>query len=254
MTSSAPAESRPTRRDRNRQAMLAEIKSVAQQQLAEGGPGALSLRAIARQIGTAPSALYRYFANYDELISALCIDAYNSAADAVIAARDTRPADDHAGRWWAICQAHRQWALDNTADFALIFGTPVPGYQAPAHVTGPAAGRIVTVSLQIYTAAVAAGTADPHRTQVPESFESADLLPILLGEGASNLPPQLAGITLTAWTSVLGYLTAEIFGSLRALVADTETLYQAHIRTIMLGMGFDPTHIDTAAKTRTPVL
>jgi AcrR family transcriptional regulator len=245
MTSSLPSDIRPTRRDRNRQAMLTDIKTLARQQLSEGGPGALSLRAIARQIGTAPSALYRYFANYDDLLSALCIDAYDAAADALIAARDTQTIYDHAGRWWAICQAYRRWALDNTADFALIFGTPVPGYQAPANVTGPAAGRIVAVALQIYVGAVAAGVADPNETQVPESFAAGELLPILLGETAPNLPPQLAGITLTAWTSVLGYLTAEIFGSLNQLVADTETLYQAHIRTIMLGMGFDPLTLDS---------
>src|SRR6266571_5162219 len=102
--SSLSAEPKPlSRRQRQRQATVAEIKTLARRQLAEQGPGALSLRAIARQMGTAPSA------------------------------------------------------LEHPADFALLFGTPLPGYQAPADVTGPAAGRAIAVPLGVYAAAVHAG-------------------------------------------------------------------------------------------------
>src|SRR6266498_3555777 len=96
-----------------RPATIEEIKTLARQQLAEQGPGALSLRAIARQMGTASSALYRYFASYEDLISALCVDAYTALADQASAARDTQPPDDPARQWWAICNAFRRWALDN---------------------------------------------------------------------------------------------------------------------------------------------
>src|SRR6266516_3230084 len=94
-----------TRRARQRQATVAEIKALARRQLAEHGTGAVNLRAIAREMGTASSALYRYFASHDELVGALCADAYDAVAAALAAARDTRPTDDHAGRWWAICHA-----------------------------------------------------------------------------------------------------------------------------------------------------
>jgi AcrR family transcriptional regulator len=240
----------PTRRAEHRQATIDEIKTQARRQLAEQGPGALSLRAIARQMRTASSALYRYFASYDELISALCVDAYDSLADALTAARDTRPADDHAGRWWAICQAYRRWSLDHPADFALIFGTPVPGYQAPAQVTGPAAGRSTAVPLTVYAAAVQAGAADPDRTQIPATLHTGPLLPDLLADVAADYPPRLAGIALTAYTSLLGHLVAEIFGSLTQLIPDTDRLYQAHARTVMLGMGFDSALVEAAASQR----
>ncbi len=246
--SASPSTTAPplSRRDRQRQATVQEIKTLARQQLAEQGPGALSLRAIARQMGTASSALYRYFPSYDELLSALCVDAYNSVADALTAARNAQPPDDHARQWWAICHAYRRWSLEHPADFALLFGTPVPGYQAPAHVTGPAAGRLTAVPLQVFAAAVQAGAADPDRTQVPPTLELGQLLRVLLDEAAPGYPPRLAGIALTAWASVLGYLVVEIFGSLPRLVGDTEQLYRAHLRTVMLGMGFDPTRIDAA--------
>src|SRR6266540_2538318 len=132
----SPPQSRPlSRRAEYRQATVEEIKTLARRQLAEQGAGALSLRAIARDMRMASSALYRYFASYEDLISALCVDAYDALADAVTAARDARPADDHAGRWWAICHAYPRWSLDNRPDFALIFGTPVPGHRAPEAAT-----------------------------------------------------------------------------------------------------------------------
>ncbi|MQA87457.1 MAG: TetR family transcriptional regulator [Streptosporangiales bacterium] len=249
MNSSASSGPAPlSRRQEYRQATIEEIKGLARCQLAEHGPGALSLRAIARDMRMASSALYRYFASYDDLITALCVDAYNSVADALTQARDARPADDHAGRWWAICHAHRRWALDNPADFALIFGTPVPGYQAPARVTGPAAGRLAAALFDVYAAAAHARAARPDRTQVPEKLEVGELLTELLPEAGAHHPPRLAGIAATAWASVLGYLVAEIFGSLTRLIPDTDQLYDAHLRTVMLGMGFDPDLIQAAGR------
>src|SRR6266545_2152697 len=242
----APSSAPPlSRRDERRLATIAEIKAIARRQLAEHGPGAVSLREISREMRMASSALYRYFASHDELINALCVDAYESVADALAAARDTRPTDDHAGRWWAICHAYRRWSLDNQPDFALIFGTPVPGHHAPASTTGPAAGRFATVPLDVYAAAVDAGAADPDHTPVPPTLEVGDLLQQLLDPAIPDYPPRLAGIALTAWASVLGFLVTEIFGSLPRLVTDTDQLYRAHVCTVMTGMGFHPTLIPT---------
>ncbi len=142
-TTTSPA---PTRRARQRAAAIGEIKALARRQLAEQGPGALSLRAIAREMGTASSALYRYFPSQGDLVTALCVEAYDSLAGALTAARDARPPGDHAGRWAAVCRAYRRWSLENPSDFALIFGTPLPGYHAPEEVTAAAAGRSLGVA------------------------------------------------------------------------------------------------------------
>jgi hypothetical protein len=72
----------------------------------------------------------------------------------------------------------------------------------------------------------------------------------LAGEGGAGLPPRLAGIALTAWASVLGYLILEVFGSLTLLITDTDELYRAHVHTVMLGMGFDPDLTSAAAASR----
>lgn len=247
MSSSAPTSTeRPSRRARQRQATVEEIKTLARQQLADAGPGALSLRAIARQMGTASSALYRYFASYDDLIGALCADAYDSVADALAMARDAQPAGNHAQQWLAICHAYRRWSLDNPADFALIFGTPIPGYQASPEVTSESAGRFTAVALETYLSAVEAGSADPQRTQVPESIAAGELWSDLLAGLPSDTPPQCAGILLNAAASLRGFVMAEIFGSLPQLIGNTDQLFEAHLRTTTLGMGFDSTHIDDA--------
>jgi AcrR family transcriptional regulator len=240
-TPAAAATSAPaTRRVRQRQATVAEIKALARRQLAEHGTGAVNLRAIAREMGTASSALYRYFASHDELIGALCAEAYDSVADAMAAARDAVPGGEHARRWRAVCDAYRRWSLDNPADFALIFGTPVPGYRAPRQATGPAASRFAAVPVEVFAAAVAAGAADPARTQMPADLSAGALLEDLLGRGRLDGASHLAAIAITAWASILGFLTAEIFGSLRQLITDSGQLWDAHLRTVMLGMGFAP--------------
>ncbi len=240
----APA---PTLRARRRAAATEEIKALAWRQLAEHGPGGISLRAIARDMGTAPSALYRYFPSQSDLISALCADAYESAADALAAARDAAPPGDHARAWAALCRAYRQWALARPADFALIFGTPQPGYQAPSEITAPAAARFTGIPLGVYAAAVQAGAADPDRTQIPPGLQTGALWKTLLGDRPPDGDPRLAGIMLSAWVSVLGYLAAEIFGSLAELISDPGEFYQAHIRAVMLGMGFQPDLVRQAA-------
>jgi len=186
-----------------------------------------------------------------DLMGALCVDAYDSVAVALAAARDAVPAGEHAGRWLAICHGYRRWSLDNPGDFALIFGTPAPGYQAPGSLTGPAAARFAAVPLGVYAAAARAGAADPGRTQIPGTLAAGQLMQDLAGEGGADLPPRLAGIALNAWASVLGYLGLEIFGSLTRLITDTDELYRAHVHTVMLGMGFDPGLTSTAATRNT---
>jgi len=245
--SSLTADAMPlSRRTRLRQETVAEIKALARKQLDEQGAGALSLRAIARQMGMASSALYRYFASQDDLISALCVAAYESLADALTTAGESEPPADHARRWWAICHAWRQWSLANPPGFALIFGTPAPGFHAATQATGPAAARAISVPFQAYAAAVQSGAADPDCTQVPATLEIGELLRDLLDRAAPDYAPRLAGIALNAWASTLGYLTAEIFGSLPHLVTDTDEMFRAHVRTVMVGMGFASVSFETA--------
>jgi AcrR family transcriptional regulator len=235
-----PEEITPSRRRRLREGMVEEIKARAKQQLVEKGPGGISLRAVAREMGTASSALFRYFPSYNDLINALVVDAYNSLADSIGPAIEACAPDEHANRWLAICHAYRRWSLDNRSEFALLHGTPLPGYQAPPEVTGPAASRLPIAAMRVFGAAVDAGVADPIRSSVPADIETGPLWKSLMGDQASLYDSRLAGIVLSAYYSMQGYLSAEIFGSLVHLIENSDLLYDAHARTAMVGMGYRP--------------
>src|ERR1035441_1949737 len=132
-----PAASAPrTARERVREEMTAEILAVAGAHMARDGAAALSLRSIARDLGMAPSALYRYFDGRDALLSALILAAYEAAADEAERAADDAESGSEAGakgeaeHWLAVPRALRRWALEQPHQWGLIFGTPVPGYQA----------------------------------------------------------------------------------------------------------------------------
>jgi AcrR family transcriptional regulator len=150
----AMANAGRTARERARAELTREITEEARRQLAAHGPAGLSLRAVARALGMVSSAIYRYFPSRDELLTALIIDAYDAlgsaaeAADAAVAATDIR------GRWHAACAAVRTWAVAHPHEYALIYGSPVPGYQAP-QATVPSAIRVVRVMGRILADAVA---------------------------------------------------------------------------------------------------
>src|SRR3954449_6016261 len=120
-----------SRRERARHATLEEIKSTALALMREQGTTDVRFTDIARVMGMTPPALYRYFADRDELLTALITDAYGHLGATVATARDSVPEDDLAGRWVAAATAYRDWAKSEPQQFALILGLPVPGYVAP---------------------------------------------------------------------------------------------------------------------------
>jgi len=132
----------PTARERVRAEITGEITDAARRQLAEVGAAALSLRAVARELGMASSALYRYFPSRDDLLTRLIIDGYDALVEAAETADD--PSVAPVQRWLAVCRAVRRWARDHPHEYALLYGSPVPGYSAPQD-TVPAAARVAVV-------------------------------------------------------------------------------------------------------------
>ena len=149
-----------TARERVRAELIREITDIARRQLGTEGAAGLSLRAIAREMGMVSSAIYRYFPSRDDLLTALIIDGYNAVGEAVENADAAAPADDFAARWLAVCRAVREWALAHPHEYALLYGSPVPGYKAP-DATVPPAARDTVVLARIVSEAHAAGAVDP---------------------------------------------------------------------------------------------
>lgn len=89
--------------------------------LEESGSLELSLRAVARRVGVAPSAPYRHYADREALLSAVAAVGYRELAESLAAAHPSpSTADDLA----AVAVAYVQFALQRPALFRVMFGEP----------------------------------------------------------------------------------------------------------------------------------
>lgn len=226
-----------TARARARDELTHEIKDVARRQLAEQGSAGLSVRAVARELGMVSSAVYRYFPSRDELLTALIIDAYQAIADAAEQSESGVRQGDLAGRWLATARAMRGWALKHPQEYALIFGSPVPGYAAPADTISPAT-RIPLLLSRLCAAAAESGrppSAD-HRP-MPRPVR-ADLKALRESLAPTVEEHQLA-VALMALTQLVGSISFELFGHLHNTVHDYEAYFDYQMRGVgkQLGLG-----------------
>ena len=208
-----------TARERARAELTQEIKHEARRQLAAHGAQGLSLRAVARELGMVSSALYRYFPSRDELLTALIIDAYDSLGEAAEAADAGCPPADVRGRWGATCHAVRNWALAHPHEYALIYGSPVPGYQAPQATIAPAT-RVAGVAGDLLADAWheirAAGgdVPDPAPPPRPLPRVLAEQATVVADAIAPGVPDAMIARLLIAWTQLFGMISFELFGQL----------------------------------------
>ncbi|MEC3919894.1 TetR/AcrR family transcriptional regulator [Nocardia sp. CDC160] len=230
----------PTRRERRRAETTAEIKEVALRLMADNGPGAITLRAIAREMGMTANAVYSYFATRDELVTTLIQDVYGELADAVIAARDTRAPDDPAGRIMAWACAFRDWSLANPDGFRLIYGDPVPGYQPPEGGAAPDAEHRVCSGL---TELAAGAWPSAQARYADYEFEWSDFDPRLVEEVRTEfpgLPPAVIAVALRIWGHLHGLVSLEIRGSLGAQTINPDKLYRNEIGALIRSFGLEP--------------
>lgn len=226
----------PTARDRVRAELTAEITDAARRQLAEVGGAALSLRAVARELGMASSALYRYFPSRDELLTRLIIDGYADLGSAAEAADPASAAPEV--RWLAVCQAVRGWALAHPHEYALLYGTPVPGYRAPAD-TVPEASRVGVVLGRILGDAARAGVLPPAGTARDSGLVSDEAVAVLGGEHPS-LDDGVRVRALLAWSAVYGTISFELFGQFVGSVDDGDRYFDRAMAELAVLIGLTP--------------
>ena len=202
-----------TARERARAQTTEAILAAARTQLAEVGAAALSLRAVAREVGMVSSAVYRYFPSRDELLTALIVEAYDAVGEAAERAHDAAAGAPARERWVAVWRGVRAWAQAHPAQYALIYGSPVPGYVAPAD-TLPAAGRVGVVLGRIAT--------EGH-LDVDDAAVTASVGPDV-AEGL-GIDPRLAPAAVSAWTLLFGTVGFELFGQYQNVVVDRETFF-----------------------------
>ncbi|HEX7353556.1 MAG TPA: TetR/AcrR family transcriptional regulator [Mycobacteriales bacterium] len=224
-----------TARARARADITRQIKDAARDHLASDGAPALSLRAVARDVGLVSSAVYRYFASRDELLTALIVDAYTSVADAAEQAERQVRRSDLERRFLAIGHAVRAWALAHPHEYALIFGSPVPGYAAPTDTVDPA-GRIPLLLLRILAdASSSERTVEPPPPPMPRSVRSD--LRALRDAVAPTLDDAWLVRGIRAWAQLVGLVSFELFGHLHGVVTDYAAHFDVQMRAVAADLG-----------------
>jgi len=227
------------RREEDREATYQQIKAVARRLMAENGAAGLSIRPIARELGMSPSALYYYFANLDELITALIVDAFNGLADALEAVREESAArgDSLPAQLEAVLLAYRGWALDNPTAFQLIYGTPIPGYEAPREVTVPASARTLVAIAGTLQALLDSGDLVPAGDYAGVPDWLAAHLEQIAVEGQYQLSLHAAYLAFSGWPVLHGIVMLELFGHLEPVVGDTDAFTRMQLGSLMRALG-----------------
>lgn len=235
----AAAEPSLTRRERQRAATVQEIKDVARALMREQGASEVRFTDIAKEMGMTPPALYRYYADRDELLTDLIADGYRDLGRAVAAARETVDADDVAARWIAVGKAYRDWARAEPAQFALILGMPLPGYVAPED--GPttdaakdAMGQLASLFLRAADLGV---LGEPLVTEVaPELLAHFAEKDEVVG---AEIAPATHQAMLHAWATLHGITCLDAYGQFSWMSEATrDALFESTLRSAALAAGF----------------
>lgn len=234
MSTPTPRTARALARDQITRAILDHGRA----QLAEVGPAALSLRGVARDLGMASSAVYRYVASRDDLLTMLLVEAYDELGAAVEDADDRVPRrSDLDRRWRAMCTATRSWALAHPHDYALLYGSPVPGYAAPQATIDPAT-RVTRRLMALLVDAQAAGVrpgGDPPAVSRALRRAIGGLRDFSRGPVDDAL--LLRGVA--AWTTIFGTLSFELFGHFVGAVEDSDRYFDHVVRLLAADLGLD---------------
>ncbi|MDT0346898.1 TetR/AcrR family transcriptional regulator [Streptomyces litchfieldiae] len=228
------------RRERLRAETTAEIKRVALELMASSGPDAITLRAIAREMGMTANAIYGYFATRDDLITTLIKDVYTALADAVDAAWEASSEEDPATRIRSWADAFRNWSLANPQGFRLVYGDPVPGYRAPEDGAAPDAARRVCIGL---TALAACAWPQAEHLYADSAFDWPDFDPALLDKvrpAFPELPPAAVALALRIWGHLHGLVSLEVYGHMGAQTVSPDKLFHEELTQLVRALTLTP--------------
>jgi AcrR family transcriptional regulator len=219
------------KRQESRERIEREIIAIGRRHLVTEGAAGLSVRAIARDLGMVSSAVYRYVASRDDLLTLLLIDAYTELADAVDRAHQST-----SGSWadqvLAIARAARQWAVDQPACWALLYGSPVPGYHAPAELTVGPGTRVVGAVFGAVAAGIDAGDVPVPNIQAAQPM-SADF-DVIRGEFAFAGDDATVLKCFLLWAALVGAISLEVFGQYGAdTLTDPAAVFEGQIELLL---------------------
>jgi AcrR family transcriptional regulator len=212
---------------------LAEaIKNSAWEQIARNGAAALSLRAIARDLGITAPAIYNHFHRRDDLVTALIVDAYTSLGESQQVAIDNLPVTDIKGRFTALGMAYREWAITYPQRYQLIFGTPIPNYEAPEDITLPAATKALVPLVETLQAFSVANRLRLDRVS-PLTTELKSML-MAWQEIAESIDLEVLYAALITWSRVHGLVSMEIANHFPSYITDPGEIFRREIGNILI--------------------
>ncbi|WP_328385006.1 TetR/AcrR family transcriptional regulator [Streptomyces sp. NBC_00400] len=206
-----------TPRERYRAQVRAEITERAWEQIATAGASALSLNAIAKQMGMSGPALYRYFASRDDLITELVREAYRSLAETL------RTASANGADLAGLAHALRDWALADPQRYFLVYGTPIPGYHAPEDTTA-LSSEIMTILVDACAALAPDSATTPFGSYLEDHRDWA---------AGHPAPPEALHRFLTFWTRLHGVLSLELAGHFTGMNLDSALLFAAELDDLL---------------------
>lgn len=221
-------------RARARAQLLDDVGRVARAHLAESGAAALSLRAIARDLGLASSALYRYYPSRDALLTRLIVESYDDLGHTVEHAEAVIRRSDLPGRYSAICHAVRDWARSNPHEYALIYGSPVPGYAAPEDTIDPAirvSNTMVRLAADIGPGAGSLESATPRTALL-----DAQLVGVNEAIGV-EVDPAVLVVGVGLWAQLFGLVSFELFGTFNNTFDPADDLFEQQISLALAALG-----------------
>lgn len=233
-----------TRRERSRDDTQQEIRRVARELLISQGREAVSLRAIAREMGITAPAIYRYHASLEDLLAQLCQDICTDLAAEMATGLAAIPEQDTPAQVFAVCRGFRSWALRHPQEFSLVFASP-PGSGAPAHDLDDPFGRIfLTVAGRVLATRQLAMPADED---VPVELRE-DLAQFrvtlfhTLAEAGLDLPEHVfplgaAYTMLRFWVRLYGQVALEVFGRFPFAVSAPEPLFESMLAELAEEVG-----------------
>jgi AcrR family transcriptional regulator len=234
---SSVGDQTPSRRARLRAETSAEIKTIALKLMAAGGPDAISLRAIAREMGMTAGAIYGYYATRDDLITTLINDVHWALVERLEGSVASIPRQRAANRIMAWAEAFREWSLANPEGFRLIYGDPLPGYQAPDGGASPEAEQRTCA---ILTDLVAAAWPQAESRQPSGDHQWSDFDPHLVEtvqRDFPGLPPAAVALALRIWGRTHGLISLEIYGHLRGQTREPAKIYRTEVLDLIASLG-----------------
>jgi AcrR family transcriptional regulator len=212
-------------RERYRAQVRREVKQAALSQLAESRPAGVSVSAIGKQLGVSGPALYRYFASRDELLTELVIDAYDDLAGALRAAAGRVPGREPRARFEALVRAYRSWALAQPHRYQLLFGPPLPGYDAHAQRLADAAQAGMNLLLETLRE-----LGDHPAT--PAGQPLASQLSAWAHRHGLDIDPAIALRGVLIWSRVHGFVSLEIAGNFTSMGIDPDQVFEIQLATL----------------------